>query len=224
MHMVKLAVYASLIGLAFAAPAQANVVKVIHEGMVEYGDGAAELFGAPNSSLAGMHVLSIYEFDLDRGDRFDGPDSAYVQGGSKLGMLGPLLSSSVRINGVTLNLNGALENRYAASDQLRLYSQTAWPAGGVITVENNAYIDFAGLEYEYFGGFGGSLDRLLYTGGAETADIQWVTMAFTVTEVPSAIPEPATWALVIAGFGLTGAALRSARRAPGYCAIGRDKA
>lgn len=210
--MVKLALYATLIGLAVTAPAQAKVVKVIHEGMVEYGDGAAELFGAPNSSLTGMHVLSIYEFDLDQGDRFDGPDAAYVQGGANLGVLGPLLSSSVRINGVTINLNGGLENRYAASDQLRLHTQTAWPAGGIITVENNAYIDFQGLEYEYSGGFGGSLDRLLYTGGAETADIQWVTMAFTVTEVPSAIPEPASWALMIAGFGLTGAALRSGKK------------
>lgn len=210
--MAKLVVIASLLGLALAAPAQAKVVKVVHEGMVEYGAGAAELFGARNSSLTGMHVLSIYEFDLDRGDRFDGPASAYVQGGSNLGLLGPLLSSSVRINGVTINLNGALENRYSASDQLRLHTQTAWPAGGVITVENNAYIDFQGLEYEYFGGFGGSLDRLLYTGGGDEAELQWVTMAFTVTEVPSAIPEPGAWALMIAGFGLTGAALRSAKR------------
>ncbi|HEY9236964.1 MULTISPECIES: PEPxxWA-CTERM sorting domain-containing protein [Phenylobacterium] len=216
--MTKLAIIASVfgasvLGLALAAPAQAKVVKVVHEGMVEFGDGDAQLFGAPNNSLTGMHVQSIYTFDLNRGDRFDGVDSAYVQGGSNLGVVGPLLSSSVRINGVTLGLNGGLENRYSASDQLRMHTETAWPAGGVITVDNAAAIDFQGLDFEYGGGFSGVSDWLVYSGGPQQAQIQWVTMTYTVTEVPSAIPEPASWALMIAGFGLTGAALRGSRRA-----------
>lgn len=212
--MVKvLTLTAAVLGLAICAPAQAKVVKVVHEGMVEFGDGAAQLFGAANSSLVGMHVLSIYEFDLDRGDRFDGPTSAYVEGGSNFGFPGPLLSSSIRINGVTLDLDGALASRYAASDEFEITSLTAWPDGGTIRHENSALIDFQGLDYEYFGGFGGTGGRLLYTGGPGGADIQWATMAYTVTEIPSAIPEPGAWALMILGFGLTGATLRGARLA-----------
>lgn len=209
--MTKLIVLAAAVaGLMVAAPAQAKVVKVIHEGMVEFGSGEAQLFGAENSSLVGMHVLSIYEFDLNRGDRFDGPSSAYVEGGANFGFPGPLLSSSIRINGVTLNLDGALASRYAASDQLQIYSLTSWSAGETIAHTNSALIDFQGLDYEYFGGFGGS-GRLLYAGGPSDADIQWATMAYTVTEVPSAIPEPGVWAMMVLGFGLAGGVLRRAR-------------
>ncbi|HEU4819951.1 MAG TPA: PEPxxWA-CTERM sorting domain-containing protein [Qipengyuania sp.] len=35
---------------------------------------------------------------------------------------------------------------------------------------------------------------------------------FTLAAVGNAVPEPATWAMLILGFGLTGGALRSARR------------
>ncbi len=34
---------------------------------------------------------------------------------------------------------------------------------------------------------------------------------FTLTQLPSAVPEPATWAMMIAGFGLAGSALRRRR-------------
>ena len=211
--MAKVLILSAVVfGLALAAPAQAKVVRVIHEGMVEDASGSAQLFGTANSALVGMHVLSIYEFDLNQGDRFDGPTSAYVEGGSNLGFPGPLLSSTIRINGVTLDLDGALANRYAASDELEIYSMTAWPAGGTIVHENSALIEFQGLDYEYSGGFGGTGGSLLYTGGpAGGADIQWATMAYTVTEIPSVIPEPGVWAMLIMGFGVTGAALRARR-------------
>ncbi|CAN7445228.1 PEPxxWA-CTERM sorting domain-containing protein [Phenylobacterium sp. LjRoot164] len=42
------------------------------------------------------------------------------------------------------------------------------------------------------------------TGGPRT-----VTGGRVVLDVPSAVPEPATWAMMIMGFGLAGAALRS---------------
>jgi len=211
--MAKVLILSAVVfGLTIVAPAQAKVVRVIHEGMVEDALGSAQLFGAPNSSLVGMHVLSIYEFDLNQGDRFDGPTSAYVEGGSNLGFPGPLLSSTIRINGVTLDLDGALANRYAASNELEIYSMTAWPAGGTIVHENNALIDFQGLDYEYSGGFGGTGGRLLYVAPAGGADIQWAAMAYTVTEIPSAIPEPGAWAMMIMGFGAAGAALRARRK------------
>ena len=62
--MAKVLILSAVVfGLTIVAPAQAKVVRVIHEGMVEDALGSAQLFGAPNSSLVGMHVLSIYEFD-----------------------------------------------------------------------------------------------------------------------------------------------------------------
>lgn len=44
---------------------------------------------------------------------------------------------------------------------------------------------------------------------------EWITADFSLT--PSAVPEPATWAMMITGFGLAGAALRR-RRAAGAVA------
>ena len=38
-----------------------------------------------------------------------------------------------------------------------------------------------------------------------------VNAKFTLTELPSAVPEPATWAMMITGFGLAGTAIRRRR-------------
>jgi hypothetical protein len=40
-----------------------------------------------------------------------------------------------------------------------------------------------------------------------------ITLTISDTRIPGAIPEPASWAMLIAGFGLTGAALRRRRYA-----------
>jgi len=39
-----------------------------------------------------------------------------------------------------------------------------------------------------------------------------VNYTLTITEAAAAVPEPATWGLMLAGFGVVGAGLRSRRR------------
>lgn len=48
---------------------------------------------------------------------------------------------------------------------------------------------------------------LTFIFGGDAADGAGLKLSLS-----SAVPEPATWAMMIAGFGLAGAALRSARR------------
>jgi hypothetical protein len=48
----------------------------------------------------------------------------------------------------------------------------------------------------------GSSGRFPFTGQTE------VSLSWTLTSLPAVIPEPATWAMLITGFGITGAALR----------------
>lgn len=45
-------------------------------------------------------------------------------------------------------------------------------------------------------------------------------LAYSITsEYVSAVPEPATWTMMIAGFGLVGSAIRRRRQAGGYAAV-----
>jgi hypothetical protein len=52
-----------------------------------------------------------------------------------------------------------------------------------------------------------SLDSGTLTGGRPTT-----SLSFTTGTPPAPVPEPASWALMIVGFGLTGAALRARRQ------------
>ncbi|MDP3855066.1 PEPxxWA-CTERM sorting domain-containing protein [Phenylobacterium sp.] len=75
------------------------------------------------------------------------------------------------------------------------------------------------------------LDTVIYgmTGGSiltSSAELNWVgdlrvvyTYDLPVIEVPTGVPEPASWAMMIVGFGLSGAALRRTRRL-GHVAVG----
>jgi hypothetical protein len=90
------------------------------------------------------------------------------------------------------------------------------PAGSTLTPHSN------GL------GLGGYLDvhlflpslvganslTIAYTSaaGESLADEGWGLQSLLITDFSTAVPEPSAWALLIAGFGLAGAALRGRRR------------
>ena len=54
-------------------------------------------------------------------------------------------------------------------------------------------------------------DTYLYNAGAVSSDLRVTTSGLPVT--PPVVPEPATWAMMIAGFALAGAAMRHRRSA-----------
>jgi hypothetical protein len=51
-------------------------------------------------------------------------------------------------------------------------------------------------------------------GAGNAWDVQIDDVVLTQIGAPSTVPEPASWALLIAGFGLTGAAMRRSRASP----------
>lgn len=61
----------------------------------------------------------------------------------------------------------------------------------------------------YGSSFQGLVDEVRLTGSSGN----WVLDNLTYTTDVAAVPEPATWALMILGFGAAGAALRTSRRA-----------
>jgi hypothetical protein len=62
---------------------------------------------------------------------------------------------------------------------------------------------------QFLGGSSEAVDEVRITGGAGNFVLDDLTFE---TGVVSAVPEPATWAMLLGGFGMLGGAMRSARR------------
>jgi hypothetical protein len=90
-----------------------------------------------------------------------------------------------------------------------------------------------GISAGVSGVFSGSDDFLLVLGGAQTASPTFAALTYTSSAFPGAaflsttgslvetpaVPEPATWATMLAGFGLLGASMRRRSAAPRVRAI-----
>jgi hypothetical protein len=77
-------------------------------------------------------------------------------------------------------------------------------------ISGNINTDYIGVENISPGGlalFSGSVTHPLFAAGTWTAG----NTTITATAATGAVPEPAAWAMLIAGFGLTGAAARRRR-------------
>lgn len=93
------------------------------------------------------------------------------------------------------------------------------PNDNLLFVSDDPFVSGGGIGYE----LAGSTDKyLFYANGAsdylEYAEMANGTQIFTATPVmatlapAAAVPEPGIWSMMIAGFGLAGAALRHKRR------------
>lgn len=91
------------------------------------------------------------------------------------------------------------------SDSYKFYSDTTMNADGINHVWST---NFAGDDKVSGGTFVGFEDL---TGGGDR-DYNDLNFVFTNVEAISGAPEPATWAMMIIGFGGVGMALRSRRR------------
>lgn len=66
--------------------------------------------------------------------------------------------------------------------------------------------------FTIYGTNGSAIKRVSFTTDVDLSDVAQIRIGGV--EAISAIPEPATWGLLITGFGLTGAMLRRSRRRP----------
>lgn len=78
--------------------------------------------------------------------------------------------------------------------------------GVLFQVNGQEFNLFSVLPYDAPGGYS------LYEYSSVTGNYSSVNGDFAISEVGGGVPEPATWALMLAGFGLSGAALRSMRK------------
>ena len=236
----SLAGLAALAALAATQPAQATVMQAVYRGTVTrdlLGTGA-DLFGLEQSKLVGSAFTMTFRYDtaLGRISGF-GNEVADLTGGFG-GATSPILLAQVRVNGVTRSVDGSalgnieLNVNFAGVAPFDCtlaedFSTTGDQANDLSIPVLQGCVFKPGFpmttDFEAPFAIHGGEDRLNSVAQVFTRDAQGVLreVAFTgnatdlvVTrfDPSAAVPEPAAWALMIAGFGLAGARLRARRR------------
>jgi hypothetical protein len=221
-------------GVISAAPASAAVMVATYSGVLTSGFDMTGEFGPPNSDLTGDAFVATYTYDPEAAAmHFTGPGFDMIYGGAIYGTPVPLSDASITVNGVTHHINPitnygeadaisylffdqALGSTISSSVYDASYISDAGPASNAPTSLDqryrNAFNDAGTIYGNYFAisiMYNFSLQHYAY-GTAAFGKIY-----YSVVKVgASAVPEPATWAVLLAGFCGLGAMMRRWRGSP----------
>lgn len=173
--------------------------KVTFEGIIDRGVDANEFFGE-GLDLDDLQFTASYVFDPDLGVRVTEPGSDTLT----TGVTSPFTTVRFTIGGVTRYLDMIAGGTGITGTTL---SFNAFPDPDDALIMNVTPAAIPSLLTTPFARMAGS--------GSGSYDFPDGYAYFTVTHVTnealSAIPEPATWTMMIVGFGLAGSALRRKR-------------
>ncbi len=215
--MATSSILASIVVAVLAAPAAATVHVITFSGTVSVGLDLAGAFGTPIASLTGRPYTASYAYDLSLGTRTTSTGIAdAVTGGDLLGTVSPIIDASLTINGITHHFGSQDGMGTAKYLQLGLGSLGVY---GVAARSGSPYLATVAV----IPGFTPSLDNDL----ALRSDVTWksefligsanpLQFAFGILgpgpnsefSIQTLVPEPASWTMMIAGFGLVGVAAR----------------
>jgi hypothetical protein len=220
--------------LLAAAPADAATYLVTYTGTVK-GTDPGGLFGSPgalNTTFTAVYTLytsmaGVTEVNYDNTLR-------QTYGGAEYHNRSPV-SGTLTIKGKTVSFGGKYMGEYMEVDGLEHPSAPYWayedlgniaedyvPASNSYNILSLSIISYAHI---FVGGYAHPIDystassdqrtgNFRYSDGTRSASgtltVQHVTFALESLATPT--PEPATWAMMLAGFGLVGAAMRKARQ------------
>lgn len=164
------------------------------------------------SAFAGVTSIDTVSFDLDRGDTLATADldiSFYLSPMA----IGGLSTTAADNLGASLSNFGSFSLAGAAPSVLSFTGPgfNYDPLDGNLIMQINLSNVLADGNAFYFRDVTNSLVVDRYFGGA-TGTVSGTGLVTTFSTVRSAVPEPATWAFIIFGFGAVGGALRSNRR------------
>ena len=219
-HMLAAVGVAS--ALIVAQPAAAAVKIATYTGTIASGLDVTGIFVAPGADLAGYAYVATYTYDWTLGGtRFSDGITNYSYGGLSQGNGSPVLAATFTLNGVTKSLTGSFYGVAFTSTSSYVQHLAQESVRTANTVSGN-YV----YNINYAPGAPGSLDSdfgpVAASGGQGLAVFNTIDsttgerLAFAsanlggdaVYSVGDAVPEPATWALMIGGFGMVGGALR----------------
>lgn len=203
---MKSFVLAAALSLGIASAASAAIMVTTYEGVVDEGTDVAGIFGTAGAALDGLAYTAVFKIDTSINRNFVGPGDDTVAAD---GVTTPLLSAIFTLNGIGFDvasfsplLGVSIQGNSFAhytdiSDRMAfefvvLSNDLPGSLDTPFAFEHPTHVNtFISLETE---------DRsdVMF---AASLDIDRVTHA-------AAVPEPATWTLMILGFGTAGAMLR----------------
>ena len=212
-----------------AGPVSAAVVQVQYRGTVSSGYDTTGVFGSAGSFLDGLAYTASYTFETTYGHTLSSSYYNYAYGGGVLSMPSPVLSSTVTINGNTVAVPGSWNGQISGyndgiyshqSHQSQEYSYNIssyrdnnsynyiYNYNGTLPASITAPFSYAVTEGDTAEGFVQIRQYTLdSTGYTHSADAYAYLIPDHVT-IGAPIPEPETYALLLAGLGLLGFAAR----------------
>lgn len=226
---------ALLLAGAIIQPASAATYLITYTGTVSSGVDSTGVFGTKWTNLAGNSFTVVYTLTSPQpgSETYSSGPTAYARGGSSSGTISPV-SATITIKGITQTIDGssfgqAYQFNDASDDSVSHVAQqyslneTSYVNNTISSSVNNivnstdytAALNYLGQADDYRSG-SFQIERYYVAGNGDyvftgLAYGNLISNSVTIAAVDAA-PEPATWAMMIAGFGAVGGSLRRRSR------------
>ena len=215
-------------GLSIAQPAAATTILITYTGTVSSGYDFSGVFGASTTSLTGDTFKSVYTltYPTTGVTDYNIGSTHYVKGGSDFSTLSPV-SGQLTINGITQSFDGKVVGEHLLASLDSGIAEVLDVAGAVRQPNENSIFNRIYSMTDNFitsTSFADSFNyavtandhssgtfNIVSNNGDESAFGVLESLTVSIQSV-SAVPEPATWGMMIFGFGIAGVTLRARRR------------